>query len=98
MLAAGMMNLPQTMEFPMDTEDRDHFKTLQNPSPRQLDVWRLQQKRASLSSDPDQAYCLKAAQAIFCCYRRDEAHNPDGFAAALGAILSDYSRAVVDYV
>ena len=82
----------------MDSEDREHFKTMQNPSPRRLDVWRKQQKEASLLSSPDQAYCQKAAQAIFGCYRRDEAHNPEAYAAALGAILSDYSRQVVDYV
>ena len=81
----------------MDSEDRDHFKTLQNPSPKRLDVWRQQQKRASLQSDPDQAYCQRAAQAICSCYRRDEAQNPEGYAAALGAVLGDYSRAVVDY-
>jgi hypothetical protein len=52
----------------------------------------------SSQCDPDQAYCQKAAQAIFACYRRDEAHNPEGYAAALGAVLSDYSRQVVDYV
>ena len=82
----------------MDTEDREHFKTMQNPSARHLELWRQQQKRASLSSDPGQAYCQRAAQAICSCYRRDEAHNPEGYAAALGAVLSDYSRQVVDYV
>jgi hypothetical protein len=37
------------------------------------------------------------AQAIFGCYRRDEAHDPEGFVAALTAILSDYPASVVNY-
>ena len=82
----------------MDTEDRDHFKTMSNPSQRRLDVLKQQQKRASSASDPDLAYCLKAAQTICGCYRRDEAHAPDIFAAALGAVLSEFPRQVVDYV
>jgi hypothetical protein len=30
-------------------------------------------------------------------YRRDEAHDPDVFAAALAVVLADYTRVVVDY-
>jgi hypothetical protein len=82
----------------MDTEDRDHFKTMHNPSPRHLEIWRRRQKEASSLSSPDQAYCQKAAQAICSCYRRDEAHDAQGYAAGLGAVLSDYSRQVVDFV
>ena len=82
----------------MDTEDRDHFKTMRNPSARHLKLWRKRQKEASLQSDPDLTYCLKAATLICGSYRRDEAHNPEAFASALGTVLSDYSRQVVDYV
>ena len=32
------------------------------------------------------------------CYRRDEAQNPEMFAAALALILGEYPYAVVDYV
>ena len=46
----------------MDSEDRDHFKTMQNPSQRRLDVLRQQQHRASLNSNPDQAYCSAVIQ------------------------------------
>jgi hypothetical protein len=31
------------------------------------------------------------------CYRRDEAQNPEQFAAALALVLGDYDCAVVDY-
>lgn len=34
---------------------------------------------------------------ICCCYRRDEAHDPDGFIAALAVVLGDYPTAIVDY-
>ena len=32
------------------------------------------------------------------CYRRDEAQNPQMFAAALALVLGEYPRAVVEYV
>jgi len=35
---------------------------------------------------------------IFACYRKDEAHNPDMYAAAVTAVLSDFPRDVIDYV
>ena len=82
----------------MDTEDRDHFKTMRNPSARHLELWRKRQKEASLQSDPGLPYYLQAAKMICGCYRRDEAHDPEAFASALGTVLSDYSRQVVDYV
>lgn len=34
---------------------------------------------------------------ICSCYRRDEAHDPDGFIAALAVVLGDYPASVVDY-
>lgn len=32
------------------------------------------------------------------CYRRDEAHSPEIYGAAVAAILGDYPRDVVDYI
>jgi hypothetical protein len=35
---------------------------------------------------------------MFACYRRDEAHNPEIYCAAISSVLSEYSIAVIDYV
>lgn len=36
---------------------------------------------------------------MFSCYRRDEAHDPDTYCAAVSAVLADgYSQEVVDYI
>jgi hypothetical protein len=37
------------------------------------------------------------AKAICGCYRRDEAQDPETFAAGLAAVLSDYPVAIVEY-
>lgn len=37
------------------------------------------------------------ARAICGCYRRDEAHDPDTFAAALAVVLCDYPAEIVRY-
>jgi hypothetical protein len=71
---------------------------MQNPSQRRLDVWKRQQHEASLRSDPSQPYYQQAAKAICGCYRRDEAQDPEAFANALTAVLSEYDSQVVDYV
>jgi len=81
----------------MDTDDHDHFKTIASQSAKPPTVSSTRQGAASSQSAHDQASCLIRAKAIFGCYRRDEAHDPDTFCAALAAILGDYSRAVVDY-
>jgi len=35
---------------------------------------------------------------MFACYRRDEAHDPDTYCAAVASVLGEYSKAVVDHV
>jgi hypothetical protein len=35
---------------------------------------------------------------MFGCYRRDEANDPEIYCAAIAAVLSDYPRAIVEYV
>lgn len=35
---------------------------------------------------------------MFSCYRRDEAHDPEMYCAAVAAVLADYPREVVDHV
>ena len=82
----------------MDTEDREHFKTIGSQLAKQPIGSSKPQSAANLQSRHDQASCLVRAKAIFGCYRRDEAHDPEAFVAALAAILGGYPKAVVDYV
>jgi len=56
------------------------------------------QNGASSQSRLDQAYCLRRAEWMFGCYRRDEANDPEIYCAAIAAVLSDYPRAIVEYV
>lgn len=35
---------------------------------------------------------------MFACYRKAEATDPEIYAAAVAAVLSDYPQAVIDYV
>lgn len=41
-------------------------------------------------------FCLRAARQIFSCYRRDDAVDPDGYVAAVAAVLSEYSLTVIE--
>src|SRR5262249_7435276 len=44
-------------------------------------------------------YLLNRAELLFACYRKDEAHDPQTYSAAVAAVLGDgYSREVVEYV
>jgi hypothetical protein len=52
----------------------------------------------SSSSGLDQRSCLEAANQICGFYRRDEAHDPETFAAALAAVLGSYPASVVRFV
>lgn len=81
----------------MDQEDIEHFKTIAGASPKLLTDSQRKTNKATSHSRLDQAYCLQKAKAIASCYRRDEAQNPEGFAAALSVLLSDYPKSVVDY-
>ena len=81
----------------MDNEDREHFKTIGSALAKPQTGLSTQRSAANLQSRHDQASCLTKAKAIFGCYRRDEAHDPEGFVAALAAILGDYPAQLVDY-
>jgi hypothetical protein len=42
---------------------------------------------------------LQRARLLASCYRKDEAHDPEVYAAAIAAVLADgYELAVIDYV
>jgi hypothetical protein len=80
----------------MDTEDRDHFKTIASQLPKQLADWPKQPSEEISVLTQSPAYCLNRAKLLFSCYRKDEAHEPEVYAAAVGAVLSGYAREVVD--
>lgn len=53
----------------------------------------------SLASAPDRAsYILRRVRMMYGCYRRSESYDPEIFAAAAAAVLSDYDLDIVDYV
>jgi hypothetical protein len=53
---------------------------------------------AQLNSRLDQAYCADRARLLFGCYRRDDANDADIYCSAITLVLSDYPRAVVEFV
>jgi hypothetical protein len=78
----------------MDREDREHFRTIHDPSAGR---YGSNERQAASSSALDQASCERLAETICGCYRRDEAQNPDVFAAALKAVLMDYPADIARY-
>jgi hypothetical protein len=82
----------------MDTEDRDHFKTIQNPLVSRPAGSVSKRNAASSHSGLDPAYCLSRARLMFSCYRKDETHDPETYSAAVASIFEGWSRAVVEYV
>jgi len=82
----------------MDTEDRDHFKTIASAlaGPQQGSQKPPVVESSSLVRDPN--YTLRKAQMIFACYRKDETQDPETYAAAVAAVLSQYPQNVIDYV
>lgn len=76
----------------MDRDEREHFKTMNSASVRPYSV---SERAAASSSALDQGSCQKLAETICGCYRRDEAQNPEIFAAALAAVLMDYPADIV---
>jgi len=81
----------------MDIEDRDHFKTMSLALVAPQIGSEQNSPKGHSPSHPDQAYCLRKAKAICGCYRRDEAHDPETFAAALALVLSEFTVAVIEY-
>jgi hypothetical protein len=79
-------------------DDRENFKTIHSASAGLVPSSARPASEEALSSRPDQAYLIKQAETIFSCYRKDEVHSPDTYAAAVIAVLSEYPKAVVAYV
>ena len=82
----------------MDSEDRDHFKTIANQFPEQRAGSRNAPPGANKFGAPDQAWCLEMTQILFSCYRKDEAHDGDIYCAAVASVLAEYPREVVETV
>ena len=82
----------------MDSEDRDHFKTIAGAQGGQQGDSQKPPSGASSASRPSPAYCLKRAEMMFGSYRKDEAQNPEIYAASVAATFEQYPQAVVDFV
>ncbi len=79
-----------------DFEDQDVMTVARVPQRGDLP-----NARSAVSSHLDRApadHCLRAAETMFACYRRDQAANPEIYAAAIGAVLSEYPKLVVDVI
>lgn len=50
------------------------------------------------SARQHQAYASSRASLMFGCYRRAEASDPEIYAAATAAVLSEYPQEVIDYI
>jgi hypothetical protein len=82
----------------MDSEDRDHFKTIASQSVVPGASSLRPQGGVSSPSAQDQAYYLDRATLLFSCYRRDEAHDPKVYVAAAAAVLGCYPVKVIERV
>lgn len=82
----------------MDSEDRDHFKTIAGAQDGLPLASPKPQTAGNSTSLPSPAYCLSRAEMMFGCYRKDEAQNPETYCAAISATLGLYPKAVVDFV
>jgi hypothetical protein len=74
----------------------DTFKTIASPPVQPQDDSQNWQNGDISRSGLDPVYCLRKAQMVFGCYRRDEANNPEIFSAAIAAVFEGYSREVVE--
>lgn len=76
----------------MDRDDHEHFRTTASRLAEQSNGnSRPERSRSGL----DLAYCQTIARGICGCYRRDEAQDPETFAAALAIVLQDYPADIV---
>jgi hypothetical protein len=77
--------------------DHDSFKTINSASAERPTGSLTQRTKENSHSRLDQASCLTAAKAISGSYRRDEAHDPETFVAALAIVFGDYPASIVQY-
>lgn len=77
----------------MDKEDQEHFRTIREASAKPSTGSKRPEARSTSGLDQDS--CLTIAKGICGCYRRDEAQDPETFAAALAIVLMDYPADIV---
>src|SRR5215475_4819977 len=83
----------------MDLEDTEHFRTIAAAPVEPLPNSQKRLNGGSSHSGLAPDYLLNRAELLFACYRKDEAHDPQTYSAAVAAVLGDgYSREVVEYV
>jgi hypothetical protein len=82
----------------MDFEDHE-FRTIAAAPVEPLPNSQKKLNGGNLHSGLAPDYLLKRAELLFACYRKDEAHDPQTYSAAVAALLGDgYSRSIVEYV
>ncbi len=77
-------------------DEQDEFKKL-NLSLQSPDDLRKLGSRLE-SAQQRQAYATSRAGLMFGCYRRAEASDPEIYAAATAAVLSEYPQDVIDFI
>lgn len=85
----------------MDTEDRDHFKTLAMAIPTRASPPPAIVSSKSLEPSMTQhqvTYAAERAKLLFGSYRKGDANDPDTYVAAITAVLSEYPPDVVKRV
>lgn len=66
-----------------------------------LDSDHAPERRNTTGSEPPidkETYCLRRMRTLAACYRKDDTSNPEEYAAAGAAVLSEYTIEVVDVV
>lgn len=81
----------------MDTEDREHFKTIASQSAELPKGSKPNVETAASRFRHDPVWTLQRAKMISGCYRRDEAHDPETFVSALALIFDEYPPEIVEY-
>jgi hypothetical protein len=76
----------------------DEDVTAAAQAPRRGDLPSSRSEASSASARAPVAYCLRRAEMMFACYRRDEAANPEIYCAAIASVLGEYVQTVVDVV
>lgn len=78
-------------------DEPDFFKTMPLVSVEQPSDLPDRPLPANSRSGLDPAYCLRSAKVLFGQYRKDEAHDPEVFSAAVAAVFSEYTVAIIEF-
>lgn len=90
------LDMQAEMEAAMEP---DPFKTIGSALPVQRQGLPKPQSAENLASGrAPEAHCLRRAEMMLSCYRKDETHNPETYVAAIAAVMGEYDCETVDYV